>query len=67
MTNGLPPEEADVASYGFVKDLKPTSSNYQKLLGALRTGNPFDKSWTQVYRGTPAQAAQGWAGRIRKG
>jgi mono/diheme cytochrome c family protein len=67
MTNGLPPEESDVAAYGFIKDIKPTSRNYDKLLDALRAGQPLDKAWAQVFRVTPQQSAQAWAGRITRG
>jgi hypothetical protein len=67
MTNGLPPEEADVAAYGFMKDIKPTSRNFDKLLDALRTGQPLDKAWMQVLRVSPQQSAQAWAGRITRG
>lgn len=67
MTGGLPPEESDIAAYGFIKDIKPTSRNYEKLLEALRSGQPLDKSWTQVFRTTPQQSAQAWAARITRG
>ncbi|MEX2187135.1 MAG: c-type cytochrome domain-containing protein [Pirellulales bacterium] len=67
MTGGLPPEEADVASYAFIKDVKPGGRNYEKLLDALRAGQPLDRAWLQVYRGTPQQAAQAWAVRVARG
>ncbi len=67
MSGGLPPEEADVASYGFIKDLKPGSRNYEKLLDALRAGQPLDKAWVQVFRGTPQRSAQVWAARVVRG
>lgn len=67
MSGGLPPEESDIAAYGFIKDVKPTSRNYEKLLDALRSGQPLDKAWAQVFRATPQQSAQAWAGRITRG
>jgi hypothetical protein len=59
----LPPEEADILAYGFVRDLRPTSANFRKLLESLRGGAPFDRAFAQVYRATPQQAAQAWGRR----
>ena len=67
MTGGLPPEESDIAAYGFIKDIKPTSRNFEKLLDALRSGQPLDKAWAEVFRTTPQQSAQAWAGQITRG
>jgi hypothetical protein len=59
----LPPEEADILAYGFVRDLRPTSANFRKFLESLRGGAPFDRAFAQVYRSTPQQAAQAWGRR----
>jgi hypothetical protein len=59
----LAPEEADILSYGFVRDLRPTNANFRKLLDTLRSGVAFDRAFVQVYRTTPQQAAQAWGRR----
>jgi mono/diheme cytochrome c family protein len=68
ITGGLPPEEADIAAYGFAKELKPTSLSYIKLLGQLRGGSEFERAFAAVYKATPLQMAQAWARRnVRRG
>jgi hypothetical protein len=46
-----------------VRDLKPTSANFRKLLDLLRGGVVFDRAFVQVYRTTPQQAAHAWGRR----
>jgi cytochrome c553 len=60
IAGGLPPEESDLASYGFVRSLKPTSSNYQKMLAALESGAPIDVAFRQSFRATPAASSAAW-------
>ena len=41
-----------------------TGRRGEKLLDALRAGQPLDKAWMQVFRTTPQRSAQAWAARI---
>ncbi|MCH8859162.1 MAG: hypothetical protein IID54_06220, partial [Proteobacteria bacterium] len=63
LSGGLPPEEADIVSYGFVKAMKPSSRKYQKLLDSLREGKSFEQAFMEVYRRRPIDLARAWAGR----
>src|SRR5205085_9204338 len=61
LTGGLPPEETDILSYSFVKMLMSKAGPYQQLLGAVRSGAPFDQSFAKIYGYTPNQMAAAWA------
>ena len=61
LTGKLPPEQSDVVSYSFVKFLMKSAGNYQSLLAAVRSGQTFDKAFADVYKASPAQAAEVWA------
>ncbi|MDX1948362.1 MAG: c-type cytochrome domain-containing protein [Pirellulaceae bacterium] len=61
LTNKLPPEDADIAAYSFVKFLMADAKRYQALLDALRKDAAFDAAFASTYGGTPAQAATAWA------
>ncbi len=61
ITGKLPTESADIVAYGFVKSLMRTSKNFDNLLNALRKGEDFNKAFSQIYGGSPAQLADVWA------
>ncbi len=61
LTGKLPPEQSDVVSYSFVRFLMKSAGSYQSLLTAMRGGQTFDKAFVEVFKGTPAQAAEVWA------
>ena len=60
INKGLPLEDNDIASYGFVKELTASGSKYNSLLSALRSGEEFDRAFPRVFGPLPALAA-GWA------
>ena len=60
LTNKLPPEDADIAAYSFVKFLMADAKRYHALLDALRKGGAFDSAFAASYGGAPAQATQAW-------
>jgi hypothetical protein len=60
INKGLPLEDNDVASYGFVKELTASGSKYTSLLAALRNGEEFDRAFPRIFGPLPALAA-GWA------
>ena len=49
----LPPDETDIASYGFVNYLSKNKRQYDQLLDALRGGQEFDASFAAIYGGPP--------------
>jgi len=55
----LPPEDADVLAYGFVKNLAKNWSRYAKLLAELRQSASLDAALATVYRKTPQELAAG--------
>ena len=57
----LPPEDADILSYGFVEFLMKDAGRFQKLLASLRGSQDFEKAFSAAYSGSPAQAAAIWA------
>jgi len=56
----LPPEQADIANYSFVKGLMKNKRSFSALLNALRKGEDFEKAFTTVYGGSPSQLAAAW-------
>lgn len=61
LTGKLPPEQADVVSYSFVRFLMKNAGPYNVLLNAVRGGQPFEKAFLEVFKASPAQAAEVWA------
>lgn len=61
ITGKLPPEQADVVSFNFVRFLMKNAGAYNNLLTALRGGQPFDKAFVEAFKATPSQAAEVWA------
>jgi len=61
LTGNLPPEEADILSYSFVKGLMQNGKAYNAVLNALRSGSAFDKAFSQSFGSTPNQLAAVWA------
>jgi hypothetical protein len=66
LTGKLPEESADIASYGFVKNLAQDTQRYQSLLESLRQGKDFDGAFSSVYSVSPAQSAADWVKRAAK-
>ncbi len=66
LRNELSPEETDVLSYAFVKDLTTPAKRYQGFLAALRSGEAFDTAFEAAYRADPEEAAKRWAAGIAK-
>ena len=56
----LPAEDADVASYSFVRFLMDDSARFTTLLAELRKGQPFDRSFAKIYGAIPSQITQIW-------
>jgi hypothetical protein len=63
LSGGLPPEEADVLSYGFVKSLLGNGPRYAAVLTELRRGTPFDRAFSKSFGGSASQVAASWAAR----
>lgn len=63
LEGGLPPEQAEIVAYGFVDFLMKDQTKFNKLLAGLRKGEEFTKVFSDVYRGSPAQAAGFWMSR----
>jgi hypothetical protein len=57
----LNPEDADIASFSYVKFLMSDASRFQKLLDGLRKGGDFNKVFSDTYGGGPSQIAAAWA------
>jgi len=53
-------EAADVAAYSYVKHLMGDSRRFQALVDGLRKGGEFNKTFSEVYGGSPAQVTQLW-------
>jgi hypothetical protein len=60
LTGQLPPEQADVCSFSFVKFLMSDNKRYTSLLDGLRKGGDFAKVFQATYGGTPTQVAAVW-------
>ena len=56
----LGPDPADVAAYSFARFLMKDARRYNRLLDALRDGQEFTTSFSQIYGGGPAQVATAW-------
>jgi mono/diheme cytochrome c family protein len=57
----LPPEDADLCAFSFVKFLMADASKYQKVLGELRKGADFNAAFSSTFGGSPAQLTQAWS------
>lgn len=53
-------EAADIAAYSYVKHLMSDSRRFQALVDGLRKGGEFNKTFSDVYGGSPAQVTQAW-------
>lgn len=63
LSGKMPPEEADIASYSFVKYLMADPRKYNLLLEKLRGGGEFAASFREVWNSAPEQLTGAW---IRK-
>jgi mono/diheme cytochrome c family protein len=53
-------EAADIAAYSYVKHLMADGRRFPALVDALRKGGEFNKSFSEIYGGSPAQVTQTW-------
>lgn len=53
-------EAADIAAYSYLKHLMGDSRKFQILVDNLRKGGEFNKTFSEVYGGSPAQVTQLW-------
>ncbi len=60
MTGKLPPEDAAIASYGFVSALMKKDQQFKKLLGKLWEGEAFDAAFQSTYERGSAEMAADW-------
>ena len=66
LTGNLPPEEADILSYSFVKFLKTSNSRYDALMAALASGTSFAEAFPKAYGGSPTDQIAIWSSRAVK-
>lgn len=57
----LSPEDADIASYSFVRWLMNDSRRFDALLSGLKKGQEFTQTFSTAYGGSPAQLSANWA------
>jgi hypothetical protein len=60
LTGKLPPEDADICAFSFVKFLMADASKYQNVLNSLRKGDDFTKAFSASFGGSPSQATAAW-------
>ena len=60
----LPPEDADLMSYGFVRFLMGSAGPYRNLLTSLRGGTQFEQAFTSAYGAAPNQVVAAWAAKF---
>jgi hypothetical protein len=60
MTGKLPPEDAAIASYGFMSALMKKDRQFKSLLKDLWDGQAFDAAFQATYKTSPAQMAVAW-------
>ncbi len=60
LTGNMEQEAADVAAYSYVKFLMADGKRFQALVDGLRKGGEFNKTFSDIYGGSPAQATQAW-------
>ncbi len=66
LSGKLPPKDAAIAGYSYVRFLMKDSKRTAALLDALRAGEKFEKAFSAVYGGSPAQVTQIWARTARR-
>ncbi|HTQ39713.1 MAG TPA: c-type cytochrome domain-containing protein [Pirellulales bacterium] len=67
VTHGLPPDDNDIAAYGFMKEAMANAGKYSQLVIALRGGQSFDNAFAQIYGSPPQALAAAWAASIKGG
>ncbi|QGJ72352.1 Hypothetical protein PBC10988_40700 [Planctomycetales bacterium 10988] len=61
-------DDSPIIAYGFAKDvLMRSNSQFQTMLNALRSGQPFPEAFQQTYRSTPANLLQAWERSASRG
>ncbi|WP_425618936.1 c-type cytochrome domain-containing protein [Anatilimnocola sp. NA78] len=61
LNGNMEQEAADIAAYSFVRSLMTDSRKFQILVDNLRKGGEFNKTFSEVYGGSPAQLTAAWA------
>ena len=56
----MSPTDSQLVSYGFIQYLRKNRRHYRRLLGAVREGKDFHKSFGIIYGGSPNQIAAAW-------
>lgn len=62
----LPPEEAEVVYYSFVRFLMKRGPNFDGLLASLRKGAPFDQAFVKAFGAPPVAAVPAWIADARR-
>ena len=65
LTGKLGPEDRFIAAYGFAKFLMAESARFNSLIFQLRQGTEFPAAFSTAFGGSPAQAAEFWAKKLR--
>jgi mono/diheme cytochrome c family protein len=65
LTGKLGPEDRFIAAYGFAKFLMAESARFNSLIFQLRQGTEFPAAFSAAFGGSPAQAAEFWAKKLR--
>ena len=60
LSGNMEQEAADLAAYSYVKHLMSDTRRFQALVDGLRKGGEFNKTFSDIYGGSPAQVTQGW-------
>ncbi len=60
LTGKMSPEDADIASYSFVRFLMKDAKRFDRLFTQMRSGKTFDQAFGQEYGASPAQVAELW-------
>jgi len=66
MSDKMNPEDADLASYSFVKLLMSKPRHFKTLLAALEAGADIDRALLASYKATKGNLAAYWYGRTAK-
>lgn len=62
----MPPEQGDILSYSFAKQLMTNASKHSALVTALVKGQAFDEAFEKTYGAGPEQLVPAWAARAKK-
>ena len=60
LTGKLSPEESGIAGFSYVRFLMADSAKFNRLLTAIKRGQSFNQSFSEIYGGSPAQLTVAW-------